>query len=242
LVNASLDGRRVETADLAAAYLQATTEEVEIPVSFEELAAEETRQLIDQGVLGTTQPRPLASPIVSSRVEYQARETAGAASSAAPTPKARCVAAGASSWLARGTSPAVRVSEPRPVNWLRWKRFLERVEHRLKILDVAAALRTRIADNAPPVVVDRSTQTEDVDLRPLPVVEEFDEVKRCTDGFLRTVNTVARGGRVAFQTAILAGRTYSEASGFVQLVGLVIPALVYFLGTAPPSGDTFLLH
>ena len=156
-----------------------------------------------------------------------------AASSAAPAPKARCVAPGASTWW----NPAVRT-----VNWLRWKRFLERVEHRLKILDVAAALRTRIADIAPLGGVDRSTQTEDVDLRPLPGLEVFDEVKRCIDGFLRTVNTVARGGRVAFRTAILAGRTYSEASGFVQLVGLVIPALVYFLGTTPPSGDAFLLH
>ena len=119
---------------------------------------------------------------------------------------------------------------------------MERVEHRLKILDVAAALRTRIADSALPLVVNRSTQTEDVDLRPLPGLEEYDEVKRCIDGFLRTVNTVARGGRVAFRTAILAGRTYSEASGLIQLVGLVIPALVYFLGTTPPSGDALLLH
>jgi hypothetical protein len=243
LVNASLDGRRVETADPSAAYLQAATEDsTEIPVNFEELAAEETRQLIEQGVLGPTQPRPISIPVVNSRVEYRARETAGAASSAVPAPKARCVALGASSWLARGTAPAVRVNERRPANWTRWKRLLERVEHRLKILDVAAALRARIADSAPPVTVDRSTQTEDVDLRPPPVLEEFDEVKRCFDGFLRTVNTAARGGRVAFRTAIVAGRTYSEASGFVQLVGLVVPALLYFLGTTPPAADVRLLH
>ena len=98
LVSASLDGRTVVTAGLSAAYLQATTESyTEIPANFGELAAAETRQLIEQGVLGPTQPRPAAVPVVNTRVEYRARETAGAASSADPAPKARYVAVGASS-------------------------------------------------------------------------------------------------------------------------------------------------
>ena len=39
------------------------------------------------------------------------------------------------------------------------------------------------------------------------LTREFDEVRRHCDGFLRTINTVVRGGRVIFRAAVASGRT-----------------------------------
>ena len=230
IVNAHHDRpglRGIVTADLTSAYLRgAAPVYATAPHNIQELIVHEIADLEREGLLvSPSLPKtpPPAPPPVPSSIWLSDRPPSP------PPAKARLVATGSSITagqleLARRSAEGVQLS--------RWKRVLRNLERDLKLRHVRAAIRLAIRQPRTVAVADASTQTEDNFVPRPPTEEELDELRRCWNGWLRAANRSVSVSRAIFRGAITAGRTYSEASGFVQLVGIIVPAIAFLFGAS----------
>lgn len=121
-----------------------------------------------------------------------------------------------------------------------WRKLLTQLDRCLKLILLSNALseRSRQLRNS---LRDASVQT---DVEETITIDYSDSLNRCNDlvrALLKILQALSRLIRSLVRGAGQAGRTYSDASGFIQLVGLIVPALFYYLyGNTDEGGPPLL--